>query len=69
MTGARESAATVLDSTPTCRGRVAIFLAKCQASGRNIDGAFRYKLNRSAYEDKELDAYQPRSGGTMVQID
>lgn len=46
------------------------FLAKCQAaSGRNIDGAFSYKLNQSAYEDKELDAFQPRPGATMVQID
>lgn len=43
---------------------------KCQAAvDQNINGAFSYELNQSAYEDKELDAYQRRSGGTMVQID
>lgn len=46
------------------------FLAKCQAaSGRNIDGAVSAKMNQSAYEDNELDTYEPRPGGTMVQID
>ena len=64
VSGAAEKAHAVADAFE------ADFLAKCQAaSGRNIDGTFTYKINQSAYEDKELDTYEPRPGGTMVQID
>ena len=62
--GAAEKAHAIVDAFE------ADFLAKCQAaSGRNIDGTFSAKLNQSPYEDNELDTYEPRPGGTAVQVD